>query len=110
MADGSLRLPPPRLVGGSTQSPDSESAINRAMAGLKWGWRARSPMSPLIERYAHAERKVAEGQRAIDCQRVLIATRKALGKNPAKSQELLITFEQLQAIFEGDLARITDDP
>jgi hypothetical protein len=37
MADGSLRLPPPRLVGGSTQSPDSESAINRAMAGLKWG-------------------------------------------------------------------------
>jgi hypothetical protein len=39
MADGSLRLPPPRLVGGSAQSPDSESAINRAMAGRKWGWR-----------------------------------------------------------------------
>jgi hypothetical protein len=67
-------------------------------------------MSPLIERYAHAGPKVAEGQRAIDCQRVLIATRKALGKNTAQSQELLITFEQLQTIFEGDLARITDDP
>jgi hypothetical protein len=53
-----------------------------------------------------AQRRVEDGQRVIDCQRVLIATRKALGESTAQSEELLATFENSQAGLENDLVRI----
>jgi hypothetical protein len=63
-------------------------------------------MSTWTERHDQAQRQVQDGQRVIDCQRVLIATRKALGEGTARLQEMLATFEDSQAIFEGNLARI----
>jgi hypothetical protein len=50
-----------------------------------------------------------DGQRVIDCQRVLIATRKALGESTVQSEELLAAFESSQAELEGDLIRIRGD-
>jgi hypothetical protein len=79
---------------------------NRAMAGLKWGGRAWSPMNTWTERHEQAQRQVKDGQRVIDCQRVLIAMRKALGEGTDQLQEMLATFEDSQAISEGNLARI----
>jgi hypothetical protein len=66
-------------------------------------------MSTWTERHEQAQRQVKDGQRIIDCQRVLIATRKALGEGTIELQEMLATFEESQAIFESDLARIGDD-
>jgi hypothetical protein len=66
-------------------------------------------MSTWTERHEQAQRQVKYGQRIIDCQRVLIATRKALGEGTTELQEMLATFEESQAIFESDLARIRDD-
>jgi hypothetical protein len=74
---------------------------NRAMAGRAW-----SPMNTWTERHEQAQRQVKDGQRVIDCQRVLIAMRKALGEGTDQLQEMLATFEDSQAISEGNLARI----
>jgi hypothetical protein len=63
-------------------------------------------MSTWTERHEQAQRQVKDGQRVIDCQRVLIATRKALGEGTAELQEMLAAFEASQAIFVGNLARI----
>jgi hypothetical protein len=53
-----------------------------------------------------AQCRMKDWQRAIDCQRVLIATRKALGESTVQSEELLATFENSQADLESDLVRI----
>jgi hypothetical protein len=53
-----------------------------------------------------AYRRMEDGRRVIDCQRVLIATRKALGESTAQLEELLATFENSQAELESDLVRI----
>jgi uncharacterized membrane protein YccC len=56
-----------------------------------------------------AYRRMEDGRRVIDCQRVLIATRKALGESTAQLEELLATFENAQAELESDLVRIRGD-
>jgi hypothetical protein len=60
-----------------------------------------------LERYQEAHRHVVSGREVIRRQRDLIAARKADGRNTDESEELLVTFERTQAIFEDDLARIT---
>jgi hypothetical protein len=66
-------------------------------------------MSTWTERHDRAQRKVLDGQRLIDCQRVLIALRKSLGDGTDRARELLETFESSQALLESDLARIRDE-
>jgi hypothetical protein len=58
------------------------------------------------ERYADAQRHVADGRRAIDHQRSVISNQKALRLNPQASEDLLAAIERSQEIFEGNLARI----
>jgi hypothetical protein len=62
--------------------------------------------SAWTERHEQAQGQVREGRRVIDCQRVMIATRKALGESTVQSEELLATFENSQADLECDLIRI----
>jgi hypothetical protein len=63
-------------------------------------------MEPWETRHATAERHVAEGRRAIERQRELIARQSALGQDVRVSEALLATFERSQAIFEANLQRI----
>ena len=60
----------------------------------------------LAERHAEAQRHVLVGRRLIDRQRRLIGRLKVLGRDTRRSEEILVSFEQTQLIFEGDLIRI----
>jgi hypothetical protein len=59
-----------------------------------------------VDRYLEAYRHVLWGREVIGL-RDLIARKKATGRNTDQSEELLVTFERTQSIFEDDLARIT---
>jgi hypothetical protein len=58
------------------------------------------------ERCADAQRRVTDGHRAIDHQRSIIASQRALRLNTQASEDLLAAFERSQEIFEEDLARL----
>jgi hypothetical protein len=58
------------------------------------------------KRHAIAERHVDTGRRAIDHQRSIIASQKALRLNSRASEELLSAIERSQEIFESNLARL----
>jgi hypothetical protein len=66
-------------------------------------------MSTWTECHDRAQLEVLEGQRLIECQRVLIALRKSLGDGTERAQESLATFESSQALLESDLARIREE-
>jgi hypothetical protein len=66
-------------------------------------------MNEWTKRHDRARRQVEEGRRLIDCQRVLITTRKSLGESTSQCRELLTSFECSQAIFESDLVRIREE-
>ena len=58
------------------------------------------------KRYADAQRHVDTARRAIDHQRSIIASQKALRLNSQASEDLLTAIEQSQQILESNLARI----
>jgi hypothetical protein len=67
-------------------------------------------MAKLSDEHLQATyRRMEDGRRVIGCQRVLIATRKALGESTAQLEELLARFENSQAELESDLVRIRGD-
>jgi hypothetical protein len=61
-------------------------------------------MTDLDERIARAQRHVLDGRRIVEEQRIRVAH----GQGHAEALKLLRLFEQTQAIFEGDLARLLD--
>ena len=64
-------------------------------------------MSPRkTEQLAQAERHVRDGGVIVTRQRDLIERLRGKGLSTVRSEELLVTFKQSQAIFEEDLARI----
>ena len=58
------------------------------------------------DRLAMAERHVRDGRAIVERQRELIEGRFRRGDSTIASEELLVTFEQSQAIFEADLVRL----
>lgn len=67
-------------------------------------------MRTWADRRAEAQRHVASGKRIIARQRLVIADRKALGRNTHEFENLLAAFERSQVIFEADLRRIECEP
>ena len=63
-------------------------------------------LSSLVERISMARRHVATGHSVIARQRDVIAKKRAFGADASGAEELLDQFEQSQAMFESDLARL----
>ena len=60
----------------------------------------------LLEHLAIAERNVAQGERQLEHQRGLIEELRRDGHDTHKAEELLLTFEESQALHIADLDRI----
>jgi hypothetical protein len=61
-------------------------------------------MDTWTKRHAVAQRDLDTARRAIDHQRSIVASQKALRLNTQASQDLLTVMERSQEIFEGNLA------
>ncbi len=77
--------------------------------GARCVMRIRGLERTWTERHDEACRHAANGRQVIDRQRDLIKRQKAFGADTTKSEALLATFEQSQAIFESDVARIRQE-
>jgi hypothetical protein len=59
-----------------------------------------------LERYTEGCCHVLDGRRAVKQQRKRVAKQKAQGRDTTFSEDLLVSFELTQVIFEDDLQQI----
>ncbi len=116
LADGNHITAPPTVV----DCKNDEDAVAQARqligandvevwVGARCVTRIRGLSRTWTERHDEARRHAAKGRHVLDRQRDLIRRQKASGADTIRSEALLATFEQSQAIFDSDVARIRQE-